>query len=158
VHGVLRGRYSHTLDGSGDIFGTTFRPAGFRPLFGQAVAELTDGVIEGSAVFGAALATVRTVNGMVDAILANRAILRVDDIVDRYGIGKRNLQKLFREYVGVTPKWVIQRHRLHEAARLDTAANDLSTLAFELGYADQAHFVRDLKAAVGRPPTSYLRS
>jgi AraC-like DNA-binding protein len=82
----------------------------------------------------------------------------VDDIVDRYGIGKRNLQKLFREYVGVTPKWVIQRHRLHEAARLDTAANDLSTLAFELGYADQAHFVRDLKAAVGRPPTSYLRS
>ncbi len=192
VHGVLRGRYSHTLDGSGDIFGSAFRPAGFRSLFGRPVAELTDRIVEGSAVFGAAaselagrihdarnvderigiaedfvrgrlpgapLATVRTVNGLVDAILANRAILRVDDIVDRYGIGKRNLQKLFREYVGVTPKWVIQRYRLHEAAeRLDTAANDLSTLAFELGYADQAHFGRDFKAAVGRPPTSYLRS
>jgi AraC-like DNA-binding protein len=52
----------------------------------------------------------------------------LDDIVDRYEIGKRNLQKLFREYIGVTPKWVIQRYRLHEAAeRLDTASTDLST-------------------------------
>jgi AraC-like DNA-binding protein len=192
IHGILRGRYSHTLDGRGDIFGTAFRPAGFRPLLGRPVTELTDRVVEGSAVFGAAagelagriydarnveerigiaegfvrgrltgavLAAVRTVNGLVDAILADRAILKVDDIVDRYGIGKRNLEKLFREYIGVTPKWVIQRYRLHEAAeRLDTAATDLSTLAYELGYADQAHFVRDFKAAVGRPPASYVRS
>jgi AraC-like DNA-binding protein len=191
VHGVLRGRFSRTLDGCGDIFGTTFRPAGFRALFGRPVAELTDRVVEGSAIFGAAAgefagriqdardvdermgiaegfvrgrlpgaipAAVRAVNRVVDAILADRAILRVDDIVERHGIGKRNLQKLFREYVGVTPKWVIRRYRLHEAAeRLDTGT-DLSTLAYELGYADQAHFVRDFKAAVGRPPTSYARS
>jgi hypothetical protein len=32
-----------------------------------------------------------TVNGLVDAILANRAILKVDDIVDKHGTGKRNL-------------------------------------------------------------------
>jgi AraC-like DNA-binding protein len=191
VHGVLRGRFSHTLDGRGDIFGTTFRPAGFRALFGRPVAELTDRVVEGSAVFGAAAgelaarihdardvnerigiaegfvrgrlpgavpAAVRTVNGLVDAILADRAILKVDDIVERHGIGKRNLQKLFREYVGVTPKWVIRRYRLHEAVvRLDMAATNLSTLAYELGYADQAHFERDFKAAVGRPPGSYVR-
>jgi AraC-like DNA-binding protein len=192
VHGVLRGRFSHTLRGRGDIFGTTFRPAGFRLLLGRPVAELTDRVVDGSAVFGDAVdeftrqiqdacdvdeririaegfvrgrlpdvvpAVVRTVNDLVDAILANRAILKVDDIVERHRIGKRNLQKLFREYVGVTPKWVIQRYRLHEAAeRLDTAATDLSTLAYELGYADQAHFIRDFKAAVGRPPASYGRS
>jgi AraC-like DNA-binding protein len=192
VHGVLRGRFSHTLEGRGEIFGTTFRPAGFRTLFGRPVVELTDRVVEGSAVFGAAAgelagrihdardvearigiaegfvrerlpgvvpAAVRAVNGLVDAILADRAVLKVDDIVERHGIGKRTLQKLFREYVGVTPKWVIRRYRLHEAAeRLDTAATDLSTLAYELGYADQAHFVRDFKATVGRPPAAYVRS
>jgi hypothetical protein len=43
----------------------------------------------------------------VDAILADRAILKVDDIVDRHGTGKRHRHKLFREYVGVT--WVILR-------------------------------------------------
>jgi AraC-like DNA-binding protein len=192
VHGVLRGRFSHALDGCGDIFGTTFRPAGFRSLLGRPVAELTDRVVAGSAIFGAAAgefagrirdapgveeriviaegfvrgrlpgalpAAVQTVNGLVDAIVTDRAILKVDDVVNRHGIGKRNLQKLFREYVGVTPKWVIQRYRLHEAAkRLDTAATDLATLAHELGYADQAHFVRDFKAAVGRPPAAYARS
>jgi hypothetical protein len=35
--------------------------------------------------------------------------LKADDIVDRHVTGKRNLHKLFREYVGVTPKWVILR-------------------------------------------------
>ena len=45
----------------------------------------------------------------MDAILADRAILKVDDIVDRHGTGKRNLHKLSREYGGVTPKWVILR-------------------------------------------------
>ena len=37
---------------------------------------------------------------------------RVDDLVERHGVNKRTLQRLFAKYVGVTPKWVIQRYRL----------------------------------------------
>ena len=48
---------------------------------------------------------------IVDAIAADRSIVRVQQLVDAYGIGKRALQRLFQEYVGVTPKWVIQRYR-----------------------------------------------
>ena len=40
----------------------------------------------------------------------------VDDLVERYGLNTRALQRLFAKYVGVSPKWVIQRYRLHEAA------------------------------------------
>jgi AraC-like DNA-binding protein len=98
------------------------------------------------------------VNGIVAQIMADREITRVDHLVCLTGLGKRALQRLFKDYVGVTPKWVIQRYRLHEAAeRLAGGEVDLATLAAELGYFDQAHFARDFRAAVGRPPAAYSR-
>jgi AraC-like DNA-binding protein len=103
---------------------------------------------------------VARVNRVVDQIMADRDITRVADVTDRSGIATRRLQRLFATYVGVTPKWVIRRARLHEAVeRLDAGDDlDLAFLARELGYFDQAHFARDFRSAVGRPPTAYART
>jgi AraC-like DNA-binding protein len=99
------------------------------------------------------------VNQIIDCIIADRMITKVDDIVDRVGINKRALQRLFRQYVGVSPKWVIQRFRLHEAAEmLDTGTvSDLTRMALDLGYFDQAHFIKDFKTVVGKTPAEYAR-
>lgn len=69
----------------------------------------------------------------------------------------RRLQRLFAEYVGASPKWVLRRARLHEAAaRAEAGAGvDWAVLAADLGYADQAHLTRDFAAAVGAPPGRY---
>jgi AraC-like DNA-binding protein len=103
---------------------------------------------------------VATVNRMVDQIMADQDLTRVADAADRAGVGTRRLQRLFATYVGVTPKWVIRRSRLHEAVeRLDQGDHvDLAFLARDLGYFDQAHFARDFRAAVGRPPAAYART
>jgi len=71
----------------------------------------------------------------------------------------RTMQRLFARHVGVSPKWVIRRKRLHEAAErlADDDPPDLAALAVDLGYADQAHFVRDFRDLVGVPPGSYVR-
>jgi AraC-like DNA-binding protein len=68
------------------------------------------------------------------------------------------LQRLFRDYVGVTPKWVLKRYRVHEAAeRLASGeAQDAAWLAADLGYSDQPHFIRDFAAQVGCTPHAYL--
>ncbi len=89
----------------------------------------------------------------------DRALLRVEDVADAMGIDVRALQRRFRRYVGVTPKWVIQRYRLHEAAEQLRSEYPpaLAALAAELGYADQAHFAREFKAAVGRTPGELAR-
>jgi AraC-like DNA-binding protein len=75
-------------------------------------------------------------------------------------IGERQLQRLFANYVGVPPKWVIQRYRLQEAIwRLAQAdAPDLASLAQELGFFDQAHFSRSFVELVGSTPLDYRRS
>jgi AraC-like DNA-binding protein len=84
---------------------------------------------------------------------------RVADIADAHGISVRTAQRLFSEYVGVGPKWVLQRYRLHEAlAQLHAGPDtDWARFALGLGYYDQAHFVRDFRALVGRTPAQYER-
>ena len=56
----------------------------------------------------------------------------------------------------MTPKWVLQRIRLHEAAeRMADGEGDWASLALDLGYFDQAHFIKAFKAVVGRSPADY---
>lgn len=76
------------------------------------------------------------------------------------GIEERALQRLFSNYVGVSPKWVIQRFRLQEASwRLALAGPvDLAALAAGLGFFDQAHFTRDFGKLVGTSPLEYWKS
>ncbi len=74
------------------------------------------------------------------------------------GLTPRALQRLFREYVGVGPKWVVRRFRLQEAAALlESGSASVASIAAALAYFDQAHFVRDFKSVVGSTPSEYLR-
>jgi AraC-like DNA-binding protein len=100
---------------------------------------------------------VETVGRIMRLVLATPEIMRVEQLVERTGRSARALQRLFREYVGVTPKWVLKRVRLHEAAERIAAEpdEDWAMLALDLGYFDQAHFIKDFKAVVGRSPAEY---
>lgn len=97
---------------------------------------------------------------LVDAIAADPALLTVEALAARAGMNQRALQRLFQQYVGVGPKWVIKRYRMHEAvAQLQAgAAPELAQLALSLGYFDQAHFIREFTALVGKPPGEYRRA
>lgn len=102
--------------------------------------------------------TARRVGQMAEAIATDRSLTSVDELCRRHGLNVRALQRLFARYIGVNPKWVIQRYRLHEAAeQLARAPGSQAALAARLGYADQAHFVRDFKAVVGVSPAAYAR-
>jgi len=101
--------------------------------------------------------TVTLAGQLVERILGEPDIKTVDDLVDRSGIGKRSLQRIFNEYVGINPKWVIRRYRLHELVeRLNSGEQfDWAQMALELGYFDQAHLINDFRSIVGYSPTQY---
>ncbi len=93
----------------------------------------------------------------VEIARAEAGLCRVAALSARVGLSVRSLQRLFASYVGARPKWVIARFRIHDAAaRLATGeCLDFPALADELGYADQAHFIRDFKAQTGKTPAAY---
>lgn len=96
---------------------------------------------------------------LVGLIRRDPTLCRVADVAAAGGMSVRSLQRLFSGYVGVSPKWVLLRYRIHEA--LERAAGDedvgWAALAQELGYSDQSHLARDFTATVGVPPSAYAR-
>ncbi|MBF5046152.1 MULTISPECIES: helix-turn-helix transcriptional regulator [Myxococcaceae] len=102
-------------------------------------------------------APLQLLRDLVERLAADPSLVRVEQVVELSGLSLRALQRGFRAAVGVSPKWVLKRYRLHEAAEqlARTPAPELADLALQLGYFDQSHFIRDFKALVGQPPGAY---
>lgn len=187
VAGIGLELFTQKLQGRGRVCGIQFRPGGFRPFApARPVSEWTGRRVRFPGFYpDADPAEVLTPDdedarvaaldafllglgprpdpqadlamALVDRIRTDRTIRRVTDFARAEGLSVRLLQRLFAAYVGVGPKWVILRYRIHEAlehAETDRTV-DWSRLAADLGYADQAHLVRDFTATVGVPPTAY---
>jgi AraC-like DNA-binding protein len=140
-----------------------FGPAADAACAAVLAPDATDAVMVAAAEgllrgFGAAPDPVAgQVADMVARITADPALRRVTALAEVFGMPERRLQRQFAEYVGVSPKWVMRRARLLEAARRADAGDvvDWAALALDLGYADQAHLTRDFTATIGVPPTKY---
>jgi len=101
----------------------------------------------------------REVTALVAAAERRNDIIRAEQLADHAGMSLRNLQRLFTEYVGIGPKWVIQRFRILDAASAAHSgqSTNWSELAQELGFSDQAHLTRVFADVVGTPPATYQR-
>jgi AraC-like DNA-binding protein len=131
---------------------------------GAAIAEAVD-ASRGKVLFEAFLrerlpldcSRAAATRDLVDRIASDRRLVRAAEAAEIWGSSLRDLERAFRMYVGVTPKWVIERYRLLEAAeRLALGkSTTVAMLAAELGYFDQAHFSRAFKALIGSSPTRY---
>lgn len=101
----------------------------------------------------------RQVTDLVAVAEERTDITRAEALARHAGFSLRTLQRLFTEYVGVGPKWVIQRFRILEAAGVAHSGEpvDWAALAVRLGFSDQAHLVRVFTAVVGTPPAAYVR-
>lgn len=96
---------------------------------------------------------------IVEAAADDLTLRSAQQLAERFGLTLRALQRLFNEQVGVGPKWVINRYRMHEAVARVQAGEPVSwaALAQDLGYFDQAHFIADFRRLTGRTPGSYAR-
>ena len=100
------------------------------------------------------------VNAVVELVERDRTIRRVGQLCEKFDLTERTLQRLAARRIGLSPKWLIQRRRLHDAAERLRAGDDvdlvdLASVAAELGYADQAHFTRDFRAVTGLTPGAF---
>jgi AraC-like DNA-binding protein len=188
VHGVVTRRFTVDLVGAGRVTAVKFRPGGFAAFTGVLPARngvsrlgpelgvpaarlLADVTAEDdddarTAVLDEALAprapeppdSYVDLLGIVGRMADDRGLVRVDQVADVAGLGVRSLQRLFATYVGVSPKAVLARYRLQDAAAAidEGTVDDLAGLAASLGWFDQAHFSREFRAVVGMTPSAYL--
>jgi AraC-like DNA-binding protein len=99
-----------------------------------------------------------TTAAWVDWISENRGTVRVKDVGRRAGITPRQLQRRFKDHVGIAPKAVIQRYRFFAAAELARTGDAAwAAAAVDLGYSDQAHLTREFATIAGLPPGRYVR-
>lgn len=142
------------------VLGADDRPAAQRILADGPAEELVGAMEE----YLLALApepdeTGRRVDELVEEAERRHDIRRAEQLADVAGVSLRALQRTFTEYLGIGPKWVIQRFRILEAAGAahSGAPVDWAVLAQELGFSDQAHLTRVFTQVVGTPPETYRR-
>lgn len=97
------------------------------------------------------------VNAIVKYVESNPEVQRVSQLCAEFDLTERSLQRITARRIGLSPKWLIQRRRLQEAAeRLASGETvDLARIAIEIGYADQAHLTRDFRRVTGLTPGRY---
>jgi AraC-like DNA-binding protein len=150
------------LDGGSLVAGITGAGAGDdearEPARVAALAERLEGAL--ATAEPERVAQAREVAAVARIAETDREVRRLDDLAARAGITPRALQRLFARHAGVSPTWVLRRYRLLEAAEAvrDGERVVWSDVAGALGYADQAHLVRDFRAALGRTPEAYARA
>ncbi|MDB4989691.1 MAG: transcriptional regulator, AraC family [Myxococcaceae bacterium] len=186
VHGPGTRRFVAKLSGSGRVTGAKFTPAGFFAFASVSMRSLLDCVLPLEEATGrpcplpaddqpkTVQATVEAflracdpqrhaASALVDQLIAavqhDRGIARADQLARLAGMSLRSLHRLFERHVGVSPKWVVRRSRVQEAAERVARGErvDWASTAQELGYHDQAHLIRDFHAQVGFTPAAYAR-
>jgi len=83
--------------------------------------------------------------------------LSVDDLSEQLNINRRQLERRFATVIGLSPKQLAKIVRLQAALKMleQRQFTSLTELAYENGYYDQAHFIKDFKEFTGMSPKQF---
>lgn len=83
----------------------------------------------------------------------------LDELADKAFLSKFHLLRIFKKKTGLTPYTYQTQLRLNEARKLIFQDRTLTEIAYELGFADQAHFTNTFKKyANGANPSDLLKT
>ena len=77
----------------------------------------------------------------------------IEQLASYSGFSERYIQKLFLDWVGLTPKSFHSVQRFNKSLELiQSTDSSLTSIAYECRYYDQAHFIKDFKSYTGITP------
>lgn len=80
----------------------------------------------------------------------------IENVAERHGITSRYLQKIFLQHTGLTPKLYSKINRFQKSLVLIGKGNlPLTSIAYQSGYFDQSHFIREFRAFTGTTPSGF---
>lgn len=98
------------------------------------------------------------VNSTLDALLCSNGNVPIHTILEGDLSKRRTLERNFLNQIGISPKQLAKAIRLQAALKLllNEQPGSLTSIAYETGYYDQAHFIRDFKTFTGTTPKAFL--
>ena len=98
------------------------------------------------------------VDRCVDSILRSDGNITITDLAYQLNIGTRHLERKFVSSVGVSPKLLSRIIRFNNTLNLldHKQFSSLTMVAYEGGFYDQAHFIKDFKDFTGLNPKQYF--
>lgn len=84
---------------------------------------------------------------------------RLAELAECCHLSRRQVQRQFKDALGVSPKALARRIRFEEIRKrlMFDPDQSLTAMAYEFGYSDQAHFIRDFKRLANRTPGAFAR-
>jgi AraC-like DNA-binding protein len=93
-----------------------------------------------------------------EKISASHGAVSVDAVSRELGYSSRFIQKIFRNHKGKSFQHHCRLSRLHYALQYSNQNNKLkyTELAYEAGYYDQSHFIKDFTSFTGLSPSAFF--
>ncbi len=93
----------------------------------------------------------------IEALLQSKGQVNVEVLAEQLNVNRRQLERRFSSLIGMSPKQLSKIIRLQSAFQLMTQKQytSLTALAYETGYFDQAHFIKDFKEFTGVSPKDF---
>lgn len=94
----------------------------------------------------------------IQRIAAQIADVHPEDLPNAYPISRRQYQRRFKQQIGVSLETYIRIVKFQHALQAVTrqSFHKLSDIGYELGYADQSHFIREFKFFSGYTPADLI--
>jgi AraC-like DNA-binding protein len=123
----------------------------------EASTTLQDFLIQRALVRGYNL---KLVQSAAKLLHHTRGQCRIEELADYCHASVRQLERGFQRAIGVSPKFFARTLRFEQAQRrlMFVPQTDLTQLAYQCGYFDQAHFIKEFRAFTGKTPSEYARA
>jgi len=102
-------------------------------------------------------ATINPLKDTLDLIFNSNGMASVAEMISVAQVSERQLERLFKKYVGLSPKYYSRIIRFNYIFQLiKSKKNSWTEIVYQSGYYDQSHFIRNFKAFSGEDPSSYF--
>jgi len=94
----------------------------------------------------------------VDIIFQSQGQVGIGTLAGKMNINRRNMERRFTSVIGISPKQLAKVARLQATLKMlgQKKFTNLTEIAYENGYFDQAHFIKDFKEFSGMNPKSFF--
>lgn len=149
-------KLSATLGREWDDLATRVEPSIRKDDYDAAVAIVEDHLIEKLLT---ARVDLKKIQSAARMLYVQKGQFRVAELAEHCQLSSRQLQRQFQDVVGVSAKMLARAIRFEEIRKrlMFDPDQSLTALAYEYGYADQAHFIHDFKEFADRSPGEFAR-